>query len=235
MTYVNNFGEYVALRGINITELPEGLRATSSDGGVYEITEGSWRHVGVSDPWVPDDDLSNYYRIDHDPLAPPFEYLGHVYAEGDEVEFLHEGRWIRTTLRLERYGLRSSDAWDTGYYEPLILSPSGRLHSGIDGLRPYGPEPMADWERDLSVDDNPENLIPGPETLHTIDCHGIDPAIIQDYLDGYIAHREAAAEAEALAEKARAIDDRARDLFGRHCANRESLRAALDAAAQAAA
>ena len=126
MTYVNNFNEYAALRGIGITELPEGLRATSSDGGVYEFTGGHWRHV-----------------------------------------------------------------------EPEVQA--------------------------------------GRETLHTIDCHGVDPAIIQDYLDGYIAHGKARAEAHALAEKARAIDDRARDLFGRHCANREALRAALDAVARAAA
>lgn len=228
MTYVNDFGEYAALRGIDIMELPEGLRATSHNGRVIEIAHGSWRHVGESDPWMPDDDLSNCYHIDHDPLAPPFEYLGHVYAEGDEVEFLHKGRWIRTTLRLDRNALRSIDAWGTGDHKPLILSPSGRLHSGIDGLRPYGPEPMADWERDLSVDYNPENLIPGPETLHTIDCHGVDPAIIQDYLDGYIARREAEAEAEALAKKALAAGDRM-------VANREALRAALDAVAQAAA
>ena len=155
MTYVNNFSEYAALRGISIMELPEGLRATSDNGRVYEITEGSWRHVGESDPWMPDDDLSNCYRIDHDPL---------------------------------------------------------------DGLRMYEPEVQA-----------------GPETLHTIDCHGVDPAIIQDYLDGYIAAGEAGAEAYALAEKARAIDDRARDLSKRHRANREALRAALDAVAQAAA
>ena len=187
MNYVTDFGEYASLRGIDIMELPEGLRATSSDGGVYEITEGSWRHVGVSDPWVPDDDLSNYYRIDHDPLAPPFEYLGHVYAEGDEVEFLHEGRWTRMTYR-------------------------------IDGLRMYEPEVQA-----------------GPETLHTIDCHGVDPAIIQDYLDGYIAHGEAKAEAYALAGKVIAANDRALGLTKRHRANREALRAALDAVAQAAA
>lgn len=221
--YVNNFSEYASLRGIDIRELPEGLRATSSDGHAYEIIEGSWGRVGESDAWVPDDDLSNCYRIDHDPLdplAPPFEYGGHIYAEGDEVEFLHEGRWIRTTLRIDGGSLRSTDAWaDEGYaYKPRILSIGGRLHYRIDGLRMYKPEVQA-----------------GPETLHTIDCHGVDPAIIQDYLDGYIAHREAVAEAEALAEKARAADERARDLFGRHSANREALRAALDAVAQAAA
>lgn len=68
-------------------------------------------------------------------------------------------------------------------------------------------------------------------TLHTIDCHGVDPAILQSYLDGYIAHREAVAEAEALAEKVRAADD----LYERHCANREALRSALDAVAAAVA
>ena len=217
MTYVNNFGEYATLRGIGITELPEGLRATSSDGGVYEFTGGHWRHVGESDPWVPDDDVSNY-RIDHDPLAPSFEYLGHVYAEGDEVEFLHEGRWTRTTLRLDGNSLRSSDAWDTGDYKPRILSTGGRLHYRIDGLRMYEPEVQA-----------------GPETLHTIDCHGVDPAIIQDYLDGYIAHGEARAEAYALAEKARAADHRARDLRERQRFDRAAFRAALDAVARAAA
>lgn len=218
MTYVNNFSEYAALRGISIMELPEGLRATSDNGRVYEITEGSWRHVGESDPWVPDGDVSNCYRIDHDPLAPPFEYLGHVYAEGDEVEFLHEGRWTRTTLRLDGNSLRSSDAWDTGDYKPRILSTGGRLHYRIDGLRMYEPEVRA-----------------GPETLHTIDCHGVDPAIIQDYLDGYIAHGEAKAEAYALAGKVIAANDRALGLTKRHRANREALRAALDAVAQAAA
>ena len=155
MTYVNNFSEYAALRGISIMELPEGLRATSDNGRVYEITEGSWRHVGESDPWMPNDDLSNCYRIDHDPL---------------------------------------------------------------DGLRMYEPEVQA-----------------GPETLHTIDCHGVDPALIQDYLDGYIAHGEAKAEAYALAGKVIAANDRALGLTKRHRANREALWAALDAVAQAAA
>lgn len=218
MTYVTDFGEYADLRGINIMKLPEGLRATSHNGRVYEIIAGYWKHVGEGDPWVPDEDLSDCYRVDHDPLAPSFKYGGHVYAEGDEVEFLHEGRWIRTILRLDGKSLRSIDAWSTGDYKPRILSTDGRLHYRIDGLRMYEPEVQA-----------------GPETLHTIDCHGVDPAMIQDYLDGYIAHREAVAEAEALAEKARAAGDRTLDLFGRHCANREALRAALDAVAQAAA
>lgn len=219
--YVNNFDEYATLRGIDIRELPEGLRATSNDGQVYEFTEGSWRHAGVSDPWVLDDDRNNRFRVDHDPLDPlamAFEYGGHIYAEGDEVEFLHEGRWIRTILRLDGESLRSIDAWNTGGYKPRILSTGGRLHFMIDGLRMYEPDVQA-----------------GPETLHTIDCHGVDPATIQDYLDGYIAHREAVAESVALAEKAHAADDRQRDLFGRHSANREALRAALDAVAQAAA
>lgn len=147
--YVNNFSEYAALRGIDITELPEGLRATSNDGQVYEIIEGSWRHVGVSDSWVPDDDWSNCYRVDHDPLDPQVQA--------------------------------------------------------------------------------------GSETLHTIDCHGVDPAIIQDYLDSYIAHQKAVAEVEALAEKTWVAQDRQSDLFGRHGANREALRGALNAVARAAA
>ena len=218
--YVNNFGEYASLRGIDIRELPEGLRATSNDGQVYEIIEGSWRTAGKSDSWVLDDDWSNCYRVDHDPLeplAPPFEYLGHVYAEGDEVEFLHEGRWIRTTLRLDGNCLRPTDAWaNDGYdYKPRILSTAGRLYYRIDGLRMYEPEVQA-----------------GSETLHTIDCHGIDPAMIQDYLD-YIAYREAMAE--ELAERSWLAQDRQRDLFGHHSANREALRGALDAVAQAAA
>lgn len=218
--YVNNFGQYDTFFHLG---LPTGLRATSHEGVVYEYHQDQWDVVGGAEGWDLDEDRSNAYRIDHDPLDPlatAFEYGGHIYAEGDEVEFLHEGRWIRTILRRDGNCLRSTDAWaNDGYdYKPRILSTGGRLHREIDGLRMYEPEVQA-----------------GPETLHTIDCRGVDPAIIQDYLDSYIAHREAVAELEALAEKARAADERQRDLFGRHSANREALRGALDAVAQAAA
>lgn len=67
---------------------------------------------------------------------------------------------------------------------------------------------LADWERELLDGADSE-----PSTLHTIDCHGIDPAIIQEMITTRVTegravkHREEARgalqEAQLAAESAR--------------------------------
>ena len=87
-------------------------------------------------------DENTKWRVGYTMIHPlTVEYDGHTYAGGDEVEFLHRERWIRTTLRFDRDGLRSSHPWrDDVDYKPFILTTAGSLCIGVDGLRPYEPE-----------------------------------------------------------------------------------------------
>ena len=76
------------------------------------------------------------------------EYNGHIYREGEEADFLHDGHWNRTVLRRASYDPRdggdfqaplyASTPWHGGNFTPGIMDADGSLWPGIDDLRPAG-------------------------------------------------------------------------------------------------